>query len=149
PSLSRRHYGSHSHRAAVNQSGHAALDGAFDERLQRARRNERAVERRRDGFPNRGARTEANLLDAEILPHERDFLLKGDLIASAKSHAVAEEIRKQDAHSPRAGVIAADQRRDRVKTVEEAVRIDLRTERGELRVTSEHVELEAPPFDSP
>ena len=70
--------------------------------------------------------------------------LQRDLVAAAEADAVAEEIGQQDAHPAGAGLIAADERCDRMQAVEQEVRVDLGAQRRELRVARQDVELEAP-----
>ena len=87
-------------------------------------------------------RAEPDLLDAEILPNQRELLTERDLIAAAEPDAVAEKVRQEHAHSPRAGLVAPDERSDRMEAVEEEVGIDLRPQRHELRLAGQHVELQ-------
>ena len=74
---------------------------------------------------------------------------RGIFCLRSQADALAEEIRQQQAHPSRARAIGGDERADGVEAIEEEMRIDLGSQRLELRLSSQNLVLQRKPLRFP
>ena len=124
----------HANDSALWQSGHAMLDGVFDEGLNEHRWDAGVERARIQRALEAQAILEAHALERQIFIDDRQFLGEAHRVPAIGLQRIAKQVRKAGHHRRGALGILGDQRSKRIQAVEEEMRIHLRAQHVELGV---------------
>ena len=110
----------------------AVLEGVLDEGLHDERRDEAAHRARLERVAHREPVAEPHLLDREVLLHEKELRLERQLGLGGRVEGQAQQLGEAREHEVRGFRVAVDEDTDRVKRVEEEVRLELHAQRLQL-----------------
>src|SRR5207237_1119437 len=119
----------HANFAALAIRSNSELDAVLDKSLNRKRRNLQTFEAAFDFHSPTQPRSQARLLDLEIVPNDLHFLLEADKPAAMRIQSEAQQRRHTLHHALCAHGIRMNQRRDGIESVEQKVRMKARLER--------------------
>src|SRR5262245_6222796 len=126
----------HDHLAGIGTLGDAVADGVLDQMLQREARHGGGEPRVTDLEARAEPVGEARLLDAEVLADQIELVLEAHFVRAVAAQRTAEYVAELLDDPRRGGALTvAHQHADGVERVEEKVRIDLRLQRGEARLS--------------
>ena len=111
----------------------AVVHGVFHQRLQKHRRDQGLLDGRLQLPSHREPLAQAQLLEVQILPAQRQLILERDQLAVVGHHG-AEQLREVFQRGFGALRLLANQRKHRVQAVEEEMRADAGLERLQARL---------------
>jgi len=131
---------------AVEHFGDPVGDGILHERLKEQRRHAGRQRRLIDVARHLQSIAEADLLDGEESIGQRELIAERNPRQRAGVQRTAKEFRQQHTHSSRAAGVGAGERRNRIQTVVQEMRIELCPERAQFRIPRVRLQFVLPLF---
>src|ERR1700723_264075 len=132
------------HPTAIHKIRNSMHHGVFHQRLQKQRRDKTIERFRIHLLLHIQPRAEANFFHAQERSHQRHLLLERDQIFFTQAQRAPKKIAEQNAHLARLRRIGTGERADRVQAGENKMRIPLRLQRPQLRITGKHARFQHP-----